>query len=222
MNDARIIERWRDNGEAWTIAVREGRIRSRVLVTDAAIVETVLARGPRTVLDIGCGEGWLARELARRGIDVLGVDAVDDLVERARLAGGGRFSTTSHEQIAEGAIAECFDACVCNFSLLGETSVSALVARMPMLLNPGGAFIVQTLHPPTVDSQREYRDGWREGSWCGIEGDFRAPAPWYFRTVQTWVKMYKDAGLRLEMLREPLHPETARPLSLILVGVADG
>lgn len=219
MSDALVIERWRDNTEAWTRAVRDGRISSRVLATDAAIVDAILARRPSTVLDVGCGEGWLARTLARHGIDVLGVDAVAGLVKLARQAGGGRFEVVSHEQLAAGALGACFDLAVCNFSLLGEASTDNLVAAMPRLLNAGGTLLVQTLHPLTADPAQAYRDGWREGSWCGIEGDFGAPAPWYFRTLQTWIKMYGDAGLRIAELREPAHPQTTLPLSMILAGV---
>ncbi|SFN17765.1 class I SAM-dependent methyltransferase [Dokdonella immobilis] len=218
MTDAEIIERWQSNSEPWTRAVREGRIGSRLLATDAAIVDAVLARKPTTVLDIGCGEGWLARALATRGIDVLGVDAVADLVAQARRAGGGRFEVLSHEALADGVLDTRFDVCVCNFSLLGEASVERLLARMPDLLVAGGALIVQTLHPPTVDPAQPYRDGWREGSWCGIDVEFQAPAPWYFRTLESWVRLFADSGLRIESLREPLHPRTAMPLSLVLVG----
>ncbi len=39
---------------------------------------------PRSVLDAGCGMGRVAIELARRGIDVVGVDLDDDLLEFAR------------------------------------------------------------------------------------------------------------------------------------------
>jgi 2-polyprenyl-3-methyl-5-hydroxy-6-metoxy-1,4-benzoquinol methylase len=42
--------------------------------------------GPRTVLDAGCGMGRVAIELARRDIDVVGVDLDDDLLDFARLA----------------------------------------------------------------------------------------------------------------------------------------
>src|ERR1700689_2940465 len=67
LSDAKIVESWRNNAHAWTSAVREQRIDSRALVTDRAIVDAVLARAPRSVLDIGCGEGWLARRLGGRG-----------------------------------------------------------------------------------------------------------------------------------------------------------
>jgi SAM-dependent methyltransferase len=39
---------------------------------------------PASVLDAGCGMGRVAIELARRGIDVVGVDLDDDLLEFAR------------------------------------------------------------------------------------------------------------------------------------------
>jgi SAM-dependent methyltransferase len=39
---------------------------------------------PRSVLDAGCGMGRVAIELARRGIDVVGVDLDDDLLAYAR------------------------------------------------------------------------------------------------------------------------------------------
>jgi SAM-dependent methyltransferase len=41
---------------------------------------------PRSVLDAGCGMGRVSIELARRGIDVVGVDLDDDLLEFARRA----------------------------------------------------------------------------------------------------------------------------------------
>jgi SAM-dependent methyltransferase len=46
--------------------------------------DLVAALQPRHVLDAGCGTGRVAIELARRGIDVVGVDADADMLERAR------------------------------------------------------------------------------------------------------------------------------------------
>lgn len=219
MNDAQIIARWVDSSAPWTLAVREGRIASRLQVTNAAMVEAVRARSPRSVFDIGCGEGWLARALAAHGIDVRGIDAVPALVESARQAGAGRFSTMSYEALADHGIDERFDVCVCNFSLLGERATNRLIDAIPTMLNPGGALIVQTLHPWLACGDAAYSDGWREGSWRGIEGDFGEPAPWYFRTLQGWMQLFACAGLRIDALHEPSDPQASLPLSLILIGI---
>jgi SAM-dependent methyltransferase len=44
----------------------------------------VAALGPTTVLDAGCGTGRVAIELARRGVDVVGVDGDPSMIETAR------------------------------------------------------------------------------------------------------------------------------------------
>lgn len=88
LSDYKIIDSWHKNARPWTIAVREGHISSRKLVTDRAIVNAVIERYPKNVLDLGCGEGWLARALSVQGIEVLGVDVVPELIEQARAGGG--------------------------------------------------------------------------------------------------------------------------------------
>jgi 2-polyprenyl-3-methyl-5-hydroxy-6-metoxy-1,4-benzoquinol methylase len=218
MNDQQIIECWKRNSEPWTTAVRERRIRSRVLVTDAAIETAVLARSPSTVLDIGCGEGWLTRKLACHGIDVLGIDVVPELIDGARSKLGGRFKVMAYETLAEQGLPGAFDVCVCNFSLLGANATSCVFAAMSSLLAPGGALIVQTLHPWSACGDLPYLDGWREGSWAGINAEFGEPAPWYFRTMQSWAQLFSMSGLRVETILEPRHPDTGLPASLILTG----
>src|SRR5688572_18040337 len=94
--DASIIDSWSRNTDPWTAAVRGGEIESRTLVTNAAIVEAVRARKPRSGVDLGCGEGWLVRALPE--VQMLGVDASAGLVEQAKAAGGGEFRQLSYEE----------------------------------------------------------------------------------------------------------------------------
>jgi SAM-dependent methyltransferase len=46
--------------------------------------DLVASFGPKSVLDAGCGTGRVAIELSRRGLDVVGVDVDDAMLEAAR------------------------------------------------------------------------------------------------------------------------------------------
>jgi len=219
--DQEIIESWTLNAEPWSTVVRQQQIESRRLVTDRAIIEAVVVRSPMAVLDLGCGEGWLARALAQRGISVHGVDVVPGLIEQARAAGGGQFSVMSYEDVAAGALGISVDAVVCNFALFGDAVVERLFQRVPSLLSRKGVFIVQTLHPLVACGDLPYRTGWREGSWSGFDPSFVQPAPWYFRTLEAWTGLFARAGFRLLEMREPLHPATQKPASVVFVAEVD-
>jgi 2-polyprenyl-3-methyl-5-hydroxy-6-metoxy-1,4-benzoquinol methylase len=214
--DEKIINSWNKNTAPWVAAVRNGEIESRLLVTNQAIVDAVRSLSPATGLDIGCGEGWLVRALD--GVAMTGVDVVPGLVDAARRAGGGQYHVMSYEDIARGYLQQQVDVAICNFSLIGDESVAGLFRAAPSYLKPGGTLVVQTMHPVVACGDAPYLDGWREGSWAGFNDGFTDPPPWYFRTLASWVRLFSDNGLRLRELREPLHPNTGKPASLILMG----
>jgi 2-polyprenyl-3-methyl-5-hydroxy-6-metoxy-1,4-benzoquinol methylase len=214
-SEQQIIDSWMKNVSPWIRAVREGEITSRTQVTNLAIIEAVIDCRPESVLDVGCGEGWLVRELEALDISAQGIDAVSALIAAAREAGQGSFQELAYEQIFADAFAEKFDLLVCNFSLLGDESVVHLFQQAPGLLNPAGWFIVQSLHPRVVCAEADYRDGWREGSWQGFNAEFREPAPWYFRTIESWQALFEQNGFEPALTTEPLDPLSQAPASII-------
>lgn len=218
LSDEKIIDSWHTNATPWTSAVREQRIESRKLVTDRAVVDAVMSRRPKSVLDIGCGEGWLTRALSERGVErVIGVDVVPALIEQAKVGGGGEFRVASYEAIARGELDVQVDVAVANFSLIGKEAVDGLVRSAPTLVTAGGSLIIQTLHPVIATGEQLYKDGWRTGSWAGFSDDFSDPAPWYFRTLESWIDLLSQSGLTLVELREPMHPTTGKPASVLLI-----
>ncbi len=219
---------WEDAASPWTRAVRHGSIRSRVLVTNAAIIEAVLALKPARVLDLGCGEGWLLRELAAGGLDpagLVGVDGSSALIAEASAAGPGRFVQADYFDLPaalQPPAGEAFDLVVANFSLIGDASSAAALQATHDLLRPGGQLLIQTLSPRAVANGDEVGDGteptegWREGSWQGCGEGFGDAAPWYCRSLAGWRRLLDEAGLTLQWQHETDDPDSGAPLSLLL------
>ncbi|HEX7807630.1 MAG TPA: class I SAM-dependent methyltransferase [Thermoanaerobaculia bacterium] len=178
---------WTANADAWCDAVRNQRIESRRLVTDAAIVDAVLAQHPHRVLDLGCGEGWLARVLSAHGIDVTGVDASAPLIDAARASGGGTFHVLAYEDLSS---LGDFDLVVANFSLLDDQTTDVLRALQTPRL------IVQTV--------RTGGDGdeWRTETFDAFPGHWPEAMPWFFRTRDSWLRVFEDAGFDRVETRE--------------------
>ena len=218
LSDQKIVSSWRKNVAPWVKAIEDDEIDTRRLVTNQAIVDAITIRAPKSVLDMGCGEGWLVRHLHAMDINARGIDVVPEFIEYAQSQGAGRFSLLAYEDISLDSVQERFDVVVCNFSLLGRESVNHLFQQIPALLHNKGYFIVQTLHPVEACGNEAYEDGWREGSWAGFSDRFVDPAPWYFRTLQTWASLFLHSGLKLVETLEPLHPNTQKPASAIFIG----
>lgn len=221
MNDStdRLVHSWEANAKAWTRAVRTGFLESRRVATDASIVEAVAAVSPARVLDAGCGEGWLARALAGRGIDVVGVDASASLIESAQAAGGGAFHQISYDELSNDPDqlgVSTFDAVVCNFSLLHE-DIEPLLRSFAANLRPGGTLLIQTVHPWTARGEGGYVDGWRVEAFTSFGEEFVEPMPWYFRTLGSWTQALRASGFVIEQVLEPAHPVTHEPLSLLMI-----
>lgn len=218
-NEQQILQSWTVNAKPWTRVVREQLIESRILVTNSAIVEAVVKLEPKTFLDIGCGEGWLVHELFSRGFDGWGVDAIEELIDSARCIGDVRFVVSSYSDISSqrfGSINQ-FECFICNFSILGESALGEIAEAGHGLLQSKGKIIIQTLHPHIACGDAPYEDGWRETCWLLVEDEPFHPAPWYFRTVESWIREFHLRNYRLLNLIEPVHPKTKKPVSILFV-----
>jgi SAM-dependent methyltransferase len=214
--ESSLLQSWHDNADAWIEVIRSGGIESRQQVTNQAILLAIMGRQPEHVLDLGCGEGWLLRALADLGIAAVGVDGDATLVEAARLGGSSTVHVADYDALVEAKVdIGCdFDLICANFSLLHQ-DIIPLLAAMNVLLVPGGALVIQTLHPWAA-AAGDYQDGWREESFAGFKGQWQ-PMPWYFRTLSSWFNALDMAGFRLISLQEPQHPQSPVPQALLIV-----
>jgi 2-polyprenyl-6-hydroxyphenyl methylase/3-demethylubiquinone-9 3-methyltransferase len=103
------------------------------------------------VLDIGCGGGILAESMAKRGADVIGIDASLSLVEVARLHAlesdlkNVSYLETTAEEYAAMYPAE-FDVITCMELLEHVPDPALLIASCAKLVKPNGHLFFSTLN----------------------------------------------------------------------------
>ncbi|HEX8906472.1 MAG TPA: class I SAM-dependent methyltransferase, partial [Longimicrobiaceae bacterium] len=216
--DPRPLEAWNDIADAYAAAVRAGADSSRA-VTERAIVSLVRQVPTGPVLDLGCGEGWLARELAAKGHEVTAIDGSPRMIELAQAAGGNiQYGEVSFAAAAEQPrkLMGAYGTIIFNFSLLDQR-ITPILSAAGARLFPYGRILIQAAHPAAMlGDPADYRDGWRTMEEVAPGVKLMRKVPWYFRTFTTWVLELRRAGLLLVETYEPLDPDTGRPASLML------
>lgn len=215
--EKKIIDSWQVNAGNWISIIEENGIESRKLITNKTIVDAVCSIHPLSALDIGCGEGWLAKALSDKGIAVSGIDVIPELISEAKQKVTGNFVVGSYEDIYHGKInfPSLFDAIVINFALIGKESTENLLASLPAYLTSNGKLFIQTLHPNSRKAMNDYVSGWKPGSWDGLGDQFTHSYEWYFRTMEDWWQLLKVSGFRNVETKEIFHPHTHKALSVI-------
>ena len=213
-----IVESWKANADNWIATIDNEELESRTLVTNNAIVNAICDYDCTSILDIGCGEGWLTRALREKGKKSFGVDAVAALVENAIVKDGNFYETASYKELADGRklTQQLFDAAVINFALIDKEETAELIHSIPVYLVENGLLFIQTLHPLTIAATDEYTSGWKDGSWNGMKRNFEQPYQWYFRTLEDWLQLLVKK-YHVVAIREPVHPESKKPLSVIFI-----
>ena len=112
----------------------------------ADLVQRALPPVPARVLEVGCGEGRLARSMSAAGYRVVAIDP--DAPEE---------SLFKRVTIEEFVASDPFDAAVATLSLHHIVDLDAAVAKIASLVVPGGTFVVVEFASDRLD---EATAGW--------------------------------------------------------------
>lgn len=217
-NQSRILDSWSANAGEWISLIDSGGIASRKY-TNAAILEALLTFPGKRLVDLGCGEGWLARSLAEEGKEMMGIDGTSTLIDRAKALGLATYHCMAYETIIAGGTPPVapFDGAVFNFSLYERPLLVPLLTRIAEWI-PTGRLFIQTLHPfSLIGKGMPYGDQTLENAWDGLPGQFERPHTYDVLTFSGWVAAFEQTPWKLVAVNETMgHPPTV-PLSIIFI-----
>lgn len=209
-------------------------------VVHPGVLRLLEVRPGERVLDLACGQGAFARQMAERGARVWGVDASPRLIAAANARADDSVSFVVADATKLDAVppetlpADGFDACVCVMALMNLDPLGDAVAGVARRLRPGGRFVAAMLHP-AFRNPGETSWGWDRGR-GGVRQYRRVEAymsaarreivmnpgqaahgaervvTWtYHRPISEYVHALAAHGLAVDALEEWVSPRTSEP-----------
>jgi SAM-dependent methyltransferase len=171
----------------------------------------------RRVLDVGCGEGQLARRIAHLGAEVVGVDATAaQVTEAAARAGGPGYARAVADRLPcrDGA----FDAVVMCLVIEHIQPIEPPIREIARVLAPDGVFLLLLNHPLLqtpgsgwIDDHILEEQYWRVGPYLPDDARVEEVAPgvalpFMHRPLFRYIRAMGEAGLLTEDMDEPAPP----------------
>lgn len=182
------------------------------------------------LLDVGCGVGYFAREMARRGARVTGVDVSPRMIEIARRLElqsplGIEYHVGDAVELESLFGTGTFDMATSCVALQDMLDPGRALRAVHASLKPGGRFVASITHPCSDTPFRRWeRDESGNKRWLCVDRyfertplefqwsgfghyDFKTPA--IHLTLEDWFGLVLEAGFDVRGLREPRPTEEA-------------
>jgi SAM-dependent methyltransferase len=205
---------WEDRASSWIAWARRPGFDGYWAYRETFLREVLPHPGTAT-LEIGCGEGRVARDTARLGHSVTAIDASPTLVA----AGAGMDSNCTYRvaqaedlPFADGS----FDVVVAYNSLMDVANMQMAVREAARVLRDGGVLAVCVTHP--ISDAGTFTDDSANAPFV-IEGSYRGQRPvgaivardglrmdfggGHALDLESYSRAFDGAGFLIQRLREP-------------------
>lgn len=160
-----------------------------VPVLGKAVIELLNPTPGERILDLGCGDGALAKELGERGFSVTGVDSSPEMVEAARINGVDARLMDGERLDFQGE----FDAVISNAALHWMSDQYAVVRGVWNALKPGGRFAAECGGEGCV---RVIREGMKIAL-IKRDIDYKARNPFKYPKLGEYASVLENQGFKV-------------------------
>ena len=178
----------------------------------------------RRLLDVGCGTGYFAREMALRGARVTALDVSPGMLAHAQSLEantplGIRYLNGDAARLQDYVGASSFDMATSCLALQDMPDIANVLRSIHDVLVPGGRLVASIAHPcsdtpfrrwaKTASGEKQwlcidrYFDrGPLQYAWAGWLYEFKTSA--HHATLEDWFGWLLDAGFAVRAVREPV------------------
>jgi len=207
---------WDQVSSDWEIQVGDKGDSNRLLNSDPVLWKFAGTVKGLTVLDAGCGTGYLSRKLSDKGASVIGIDLSSKMIEIARQKNPEmdfRIDSCSELRTLD---ANYFDMVVANYVLMDLRDLQGAVRSFHRVLKSDGLAVLIFSHPcfPQARASVNDQDGKVTYVWdynyfeearqtSPPWGHFKSDFIWYHRPLSAYWKAFRSAGFEVVDFDEP-------------------
>jgi ubiquinone/menaquinone biosynthesis C-methylase UbiE len=231
ISDEQISQAWDKLADKWSSSYMEYGDFNRQYIIDPAIFRLIGTVKGLSILDAGCGGGYLCRLLAKKGAKMIGVDISKRFIEIAKqkdkeapLGIAYYPGTLSNLSIFKN---EAFDMVISNLALMDVLDLKKAITELFRVLKEKGKLIFSIMHPcfsspPVHGWVRIPQDSQRKEDWIYWKVDRyfdRSMEIWQYRDwpstfsfhrpLSDYIKMLMESGFTITDFEEPIPSKRA-------------
>ncbi|ABX12525.1 class I SAM-dependent methyltransferase [Nitrosopumilus maritimus] len=175
----RTFDEWAQNGRAELMEVEHGKNVSKFL-------NSISFDGPFTFLDVGCGNGWVVRKIAKENNckRAIGIDKSKKMIIQAKKKIVSKKEGFVHTDIESWKYGGKFDYIFSMEALYYSDSIEEALKKIFKMLKPGGQFFCGTDF---------YTDNKATARWKDV-----MKIQMHLHSKKEWKEFFKNAGFQIK------------------------
>lgn len=204
----KIIEKWNKAADTYAALQEKSEF---VLINKKLVAKRFQDLHGKRVLDLGCGYGWYTDFFSSAGVEAVGCDGSEKMIELAK----EKYSDCRFECIdIEKTLPydnDSFDLVFCNQVLMDIENFEQLFKEAFRITKTKGVFYFSIVHPVFYDCRWEKDEsGFRSAkiitrylSEYSFDNDFWGETPHFHRTISRYINTAVETGFQLVHIEEP-------------------